>query len=312
MFGGRLYRGGMLWLAAIALSGVAMAPPAVAIARSARETASSSALVYSCGKGFASICQGGATGIGAKQLLKGSATPFAKRYGSPSLSRNGKVLAFTLGYKLYVLNRTTGRRTGPISNGAWLARMSPNGTKVGDLEQYPYGGGWVMTACMFNSNGSGVKAGRDCIGATGSFGFTNDNHVLASVSDQWDAQYNRYDEAICLLASDGTGCNPFVASDLGHDLSDPALSPNGKLLAVTRAVPGQTEGEVALYNYATGALVRTLTSGKTDSGPVWSPDGSRIAFVRGASTSAAHIYTVAVGGGTVKSIAAGRGVTWGK
>jgi Tol biopolymer transport system component len=237
------------------------------------------------------------------------------KYLSPSLSRDGTKLAYLLGYHLYVLNRRTGKRTGPIARNAMLARISPDGTKVGDLEEFPDAAvplGWVMTACVFNSNGSGPKAGRNCEGSTGSFGFANDNRLLASVSDQYDPTHDRYDKAICLLDPVTSGCDSFVASELGHDLSDPALSPNGQLLAVTRSVPGQIEGAIALYDDSTGTLVRTLTSGPSDSGPVWSPDGSRLAFVRGAATNSPQIYAISVkGGSTRRLVARGRAVTWG-
>jgi Tol biopolymer transport system component len=268
-----------------------------------------SVLVFSGGKGFASIYQTDSTGKGLKRLLIGSASPFSKRYGSPSLSRDGKLLAYTLGYKLYVLNRSTGHKTGPLSNGAWLARLSPDGTKVGDLEQYPSG---YLAIITFNASGAGTDHGRMGLGTTASFGFTSDDRVLAAVSDQYDDAAGRYETGIGLMAQDGTGVERWIAFTMGYDLSDPALSPNGELLAVTRSAPGATEGQIAIYDYATGAFVRTLTTGSKDSGPVWSPDGTRIAFVRGASTPSAHIYTVSATGGSLMSIAAGRSVTWGK
>ena len=281
---------------------------ALASAGGARTT--SSVLVYSCGAGYANLCQVNADGSGLKRLTTdGSSTTFAKKYISPSLSRDGRELAYLRGYKLYVLNRATSRLTGPISNDAFLARISPNGTKVGDLEEFPNpsGSGWLMTACVFNSNGSGAKAGRDCEGTTGSFGFAGNNRVLASVSDQYDPKYGRYEKGVCLLDPVKSGCDKFVAAQLGYDLSDPALSPNGKLLAVTQSLPGKTEGRIALYNYATGALVRTLTNGPADAGAVWSPDGSKLAFVRALKS----IYTVGVAGGTSRRlVASGRAVTW--
>ncbi len=137
--------------------------------------------------------------------------------------------------------------------------------------------------------------------------------MLASLSDQFDPTYDRYDNAICLLNPVSSGCDSFIAADLGHDLSDPALSPNGRLLAVARSIPGRPEGAIALYNDATGSLVRQLTSSAIDSGPVLSPHGSRIAFVRGALTSSPSIYTMSVNGGQPRLLVAkGRPVTWGR
>ena len=299
----RLNRAGALTI------GLAILAASAAFAPGAGASTPKSMLVFSGGKGFASIYQTNATGKGLKRLLNGSASPYSKRYSSPSLSRNGKLLAYTLGYNLYVLNRSTGHKTGPLSNAAWLARLSPDGQKVGDLEQYP---GGHLAVSTFNASGAGTDHGRMGLGTTSSFGFTSDDRVLAAVSDQYDDAVSRYETGIGLMAQDGTGVETWIAFTMGYDLLDPALSPNGKQLAVTRATPGAAEGQIAIYDYATGAFVQTLTTGSTDSGPAWSPDGTRVAFVRGASTSSAHIYTVSATGGSLKSIAAGRSVTWGK
>ena len=145
----------------------------------------SSVLVYSCGRAFENLCQVNPDGSGHKQLTSNGRTSAPARYAAPSLSRNGAKLAYLLGSQLFVLDRASGRKTGPISNQAELARISPDGTKVGDLENFISVSS--LAVCVFNSNG----AGRDCVGSTGSFGFTNDNRVLASVSA--GAEYN-YDK----------------------------------------------------------------------------------------------------------------------
>ena len=67
-----------------------------------------------------------------------------------------------------------------------------------------------------------------------------------------------------------------MAADPGHDLRDPAVSPDGTLVAATRA-----PGDIAIYSAATAQLVRVVSSGPSDSGPTWSPDGRSIAFARG-------------------------------
>ena len=286
---------------------------ALALAPTAGARSVSSVLVYSCGAGYANLCQVNADGHGLKRLAaNGSPTVYAKRYNSPSLSRDGRKLAYLRGYRLYVQDRVTGHLTRFYMKNAMLARISPDGRRVADLEEFPAAppfSGWVLTVCVFNSNGAGPKAGRDCEGSTPSFGFANDNRVLASVSDQYDSKYDRYEKGICMLDPVTSGCDRWVVFDLGHDLYDPAISPNGKLLAVTRALPGHTEGQIALYDYATAKLVRTLTQGVTDAGPVWSPDGSKLAFVRADRS----IYTLRASGGNVRRIvASGRGVTWGR
>ena len=291
-----------------------MATTLIASAAQARPAAS--VLVYQCGPGYANLCQINGDGSGQRRLTTdGSQTVYVKRYLSPSLSRDGRKLAYLRGYRLYVLTRATGRRTPAISNNAQLARISPDGTKVADLELYPSADmtGWVSTACMFNSNGSGHNAGRDCQGSTGSVGITNDNRLLASVSDLYDPAYDRYEKGICLLDPITSGCDRFVASELGYELFDPAVSPNGRLLAVTRATPGKVEGQIALYDVGTGRLVRILSTSATDTGPVWSPDGTRLAFVRGADTNSSKIFTIAAQGGKPRLlVSTGRAVTWGR
>jgi len=230
----RLNRAGALTLGLAVLAG------AVAFAPGAGASTPKSVLVFSGGKGFASIYGTDSTGKGLKRLLNGSAAPFSKRYGSPSISRNGKLLAYTLGYNLYVLNLSTGHKTGPLSKAAWLARLSPDGQKVGDLEQYP---GGHLAISTFNASGAGTHHGRTGLGMTSSFSFTGDDRVLAAVSDQYDAATSRYETGIGLMAQDGTGVEGWIAFTMGYDLLDPALSPNGKLLAVTRSAPGAAKGK---------------------------------------------------------------------
>jgi serine/threonine protein kinase len=59
----------------------------------------------------------------------------------------------------------------------------------------------------------------------------------------------------------------------------PAISPDGKLVAVMRYFNNSTSSNIWVLDLARGAATRLTFSSSMDSSPVWSPEGSRIAFV---------------------------------
>ena len=59
-----------------------------------------------------------------------------------------------------------------------------------------------------------------------------------------------------------------------HGYYFPRLSPDGQRIAVTVA---EVSSAIYIYDIARDALSR-VTSGLTDSSPIWSPDGRRFAF----------------------------------
>lgn len=61
---------------------------------------------------------------------------------------------------------------------------------------------------------------------------------------------------------------------VGHGVTDPAASPNGKHLAIA------SKGWLWLLDLDTGVATRITDTAATDSRPRWSADGSHIAFVR--------------------------------
>ena len=70
----------------------------------------------------------------------------------------------------------------------------------------------------------------------------------------------------------------------------PALSPDGKRVAFSRADPQSANVDIWLYDLARGVPTRFTFDAAQDSAPVWSPDGSQIVFVRGPGAAGGDIY----------------------
>ena len=208
-------------------------------------------------------------------------------YAWLSATTDGSRLGVSYGNRAYVSDGKGRRMTGPLehSGGAVLVtHISPDGGQIATIETItetlpPYPGGpptphQVPYLFVARANGSDREVAARSTVTTNWLG----GRLLRD--DAADA--DPFEQRICVLVTNTDfPCERLVAAEPGHELWDPAVSPDGSLVAVTRAPIDGFSGDIAIYSAATAQLVRVVSSGPSDSGPTWSPDGRSIAFARG-------------------------------
>lgn len=260
--------------------------------------AGASTVVYNCG---ANLCRISPDGTGQAQLTT-DGDPNGASYFAASLSRDGTKLSYIkTTADLFVSDGSAQNPFGPITRGAIFQRLSPDGTLVADAELYS---GYGVYACTFSTDPNGpADHGRHCPRSTYTLGWGPDNQLLIGADPGGSAP-----RGICLLASDGS-CARFPALDPAHELGQPALSPDGTTLAViAESSANSVSGSIDLYDFVSGQFQRHLTTGGSDESPVWSPDGTQIAFER---AGAIDVIGAAGPAGSEHRLVVGTQPTWG-
>jgi dipeptidyl aminopeptidase/acylaminoacyl peptidase len=247
--------------------------------------ADADSIVFRC---FPNLCRVAPDGSDRARITHGAA-PGGPVYAWLSATADGSGLGVSYGNRSYVLDGSGRRLAGPLphSGGPVLVtQIRPDGAQVATIETIgeiqppplgaPYPGLLLQIPYLFLAGADGSR--RETVARTTAATAWLGDRLLRDES----ADAAPYEQQICLLATNTDfPCERLVASEPGHDLWDPAVSPDGSLVAATRAAVDRFQGEVALYSTATAQLVRVLTSGPADSQPTWSPSGRSIAFTRG-------------------------------
>jgi len=240
-------------------------------------SAPAASIYYSCGDAVCRIAPDGS----AKVTMAGSSD---HPYRSPSISTDGQHLAWIEPTAdLFTGDQNGQSAVGPITRFAVQTIMRPDGTQVLAMEN----AGQPARICVYDIGGGSCdsQAGGSVLSA----GWGPNGQVMIDTRDIADPAFNGkstyYDNTICLLKPHGgdTGgeCESTYAYDADSQLTDPALSPDGTTVAVARAPWDQQDArQIALYDVATGALKKVLTTGPGDGSPAWSPGGTLIAFSR--------------------------------
>lgn len=115
------------------------------------------------------------------------------------------------------------------------------------------------------------------------------------------------DGKILKVPADGGTPEPLNIGDATHCNGSHGLSPDGKWLAITCAMPGKPESRVYVVP-AGGGAPRLVTEHPNSYWHSWSPDGKTIAFTR-PDRGSGNIFAISADGGEEKALTTGSGIS---